>query len=619
MKHQALCNDILASVGGKKNINEVSHCMTRLRINVNSMDKVDINQLEAIAGIIGAVKKGDQVQIVIGNEINNVYNDFMELVGETKQNASTKKDGNAFERALNAISGIFNPIVPALAGAGMIKVLLVILKLTNILPVTSETYVILNTVSDSVFTFLPFLLAFTAAKKFRCNPFVAVALAGALMHPTFTTMMQSGTASLSFLGISVKLMSYSSTVLPIILGVWFMSYVEKLADKIMPSALKIVMVPALTLLISAPIVMMTIGPVANYLGNLLAQGVEVLFDKGGIFAGMIYGGIYSAMVVTGLHQGMVPVLVSSITTYGYNTISPASGSANMGQAGAAFAVWLKSKHMKTKAVAAGACVSACLGVTEPAIYGVNLRLKRPFLFAAIGGAAGGAFAAAFGCRAYVMGGPSFLTIPMFIGDDGNRWVFVLIAFIIAFTVAAVLTYLFGFEEIPLDEEDKGKEAPKEISADTMREAVSIQAPVSGEVVPLRDVPDATFANGMIGHGFAIEPSDPSIYAPVSGTVTTLFKTGHAIGITTAEGVEVLVHIGIDTVKLEGNYFQTCIQQNDQIQAGDLMVKVDLEGIRAKGYSAMTMVVVTNSLQFPKMKLLDHVQAFHGDAMMLAGK
>lgn len=613
MKNQKLCEDILKNVGGKGNVSDVSHCMTRLRVSVKDKSKVNLSKIDQLDGVMGAVDKGGQIQIIIGNEINAVYADFVELVGTISSKSSSKEKDvstSKMQKFFNTVAEIFNPIVPALAGAGMVKALLVILKLTGILSDASETYLVINTISDSVFTFLPCLLAYSSAKKFKANPYLAVALAATLLHPTFSGLRAEGVTHLSFFGVQLALVNYASSVIPIVFGVLFMSYVERFFDKIVPSFLKIVFVPALTILIAFPIVLLTVGPFAQWLGNLIADGVAVMFEKGGVFAGLIYGGIYSTLVVTGLHHGMVPVLVQGITTKGYNNISPASGSANMAQAGAAFAVWLKSKNEKTKAVAAGASVSALLGVTEPAIYGVNLRLKKPFLAAALGGAAGGAFAAAFGARAYAMGGPSFATLPMFIGDDGGKWKYVLIAFIIAFVVAAAVTYVVGFEEMPLDEEEGTQ--PK-----VLVDAEVIYSPVKGEFIPLVDVEDPTFSKGIVGNGFAIDPLENKIVSPVDGEVVTVFKTGHAIGIKTKTGMEVLVHVGIDTVKLDGEGFELKVKQGQQIKQGESLVEVDIEKVKAKGFSPVTVVVVTNKEEFPNYEVNDQLQVKSGDAIMKA--
>lgn len=314
------------------------------------------------------------------------------------------------------------------------------------LDATSNTYNVINTIANGIFTFLPFLLAASAAKQFGMNRYVALTICAAMMSSTWAALLADGTSSYSFLGIPFTVVNYSSSVLPMVFAVWFASYVEKLFDKIIPGALKIIMVPCLTMLIATPVALITIGPAANWVGLRLADVVNLLFEKGGIFAGMIYGGIYSSMVVLGIQHGMVPVLTQGISTQGFNYLSPASGSANMAQAGAAFGVWLKAKSKKTKTIAASATVAAVTGVTEPAIYGVNFKFKKPFLAAAIGGACGGAFASCFALKAYAMGGPSFLNFAMFIGEEPSNVWLVMAAFAIAFVVSAALTYVFGFDE-----------------------------------------------------------------------------------------------------------------------------------------------------------------------------
>ena len=614
MKYKDLCEKLLLNIGGKQNVSNVEHCMTRLRVTVVDKSKVKFNAIDQLDGVMGVVEKGNQVQVIIGNEINAVYNDFIELAGESNQHISStsnQDDQSKIQTFFNTIAEIFNPIVPALAGAGMIKALLVILKLTKVLTDDSQTFLIINTLSDSVFTFLPILLAYSSAKKFKSNPYLAVALAATMLHPTFSALQAEGITYLSFMGIHLNIVNYASSVIPIILGVFFMSYVERLAEKIVPSFLKVIFVPALTMFVAIPIVLLTVGPFAQWIGTGLANGVAFLFDKGGFVAGLIYGGIYSAMVVTGLHHGMVPVLVQGIASKGYNNISPASGSANMGQAGAAFAVWLKSKQEKTKAVAAGASISALLGVTEPAIYGVNLRLKKPFLAASIGGAIGGAIAVGFGGKAYAMGGPSFATLPMFIGDDGGKWLYVMLGFVVAFIVAAISAYVIGFEEVPLD----GDVQTNVEMADVER----LVAPVSGELIPLVDVPDPTFAKEILGYGFAINPAENEIVSPISGEVVSVFKTGHAIGIKSENGLEVLVHVGIDTVKLDGKYFDCRVKNGDKIVKGDPLVNIEKEKIIAAGYSPITMVIITNKEEFPNYEIYDTQLVSKKDDIMKVGK
>lgn len=456
MKYQKLMDDILINIGGKENISNAAHCMTRLRLTLKDQSKVNEEILKKVDGVMGVVNNGRQTQIVIGPSVSSLYKEFIEYTGmeeeaaveenldDVKSDLKNKK-GNVLTKFFETVAGIFNPIVPALAGAGLVRAILTIAVVCG-LDNTGNTYHVIDTIANGIFTFLPFLLAASAAKQFKMNQFVALTICAAMMSSNWAALIAEGTSSYSFLGIPFTVVNYSSSVLPMVFAIWFASYVEKYVDKVIPGALKIIMVPCLTMLIATPIALMTIGPVTNWIGLKLAEVVTILFEKGGVFAGLIYGGIYSAMVVLGIHHGMVPVLVQGITTQGFNYISPASGSANMAQAGAAFGVWIKSKNKKTKTIALSATIAAVTGVTEPAIYGVNFKFKKPFLAAGIGGAIGGAFASFFALKAYAMGGPSFLNFAMFIGDNPSNVWLVMAAFAISFIVSAVLTVIFSFDE-----------------------------------------------------------------------------------------------------------------------------------------------------------------------------
>ena len=448
-----LVSKIVEDMGGKANIASHTHCMTRLRITTHDDSRVLTDKIKNLKGIMGIVKKGDQWQIVIGPNVEEVYNSFVDYLNNSTEKGTVKEKhskGTWGANILNTIAGIFNPIVPALAGSGLIKVILALCLACHWLTDKSQTYIVLNVISDGVFNFLPFLLAYSSSKIFKMNTAVALGIAGAMLHPTFIQYLTAGKTTLQFFGITMHLVDYQTSVLPIILVICFASYIEKFLNRVIPKAIKIIVVPSFTLLLATPIALLIIGPLAQWIGTGLASGVNVMFDRWGIIASLLYGAFYSLIVVTGLQHGMVPILVDSISRYGFNHISPASGSSNMGQAGAAFGVWLRSKDRDTKAVAVSACISALSGVTEPAIYGVNLRLKKPFLYAGIGGAAGGLVAGILKAKCYALGGPSFLTLPMFIGDPNNVW-FVVLAFIVAFVVAAIITVIFGFEETPLKE------------------------------------------------------------------------------------------------------------------------------------------------------------------------
>ncbi|SEO88011.1 PTS system, beta-glucosides-specific IIC component [Amphibacillus marinus] len=615
MKNQSLYINILDNIGGKENISDVAHCMTRLRIALKDTKKVNLEALNNLEGSMGAVLKGNQVQIIIGNNIAQTYNQFTEFIQfdeNAVQNSSAKTKGNLLEKGLNNLASIFNPVVPALAGSGMLKAFLVIFRLTGILSDQSETYFILNTVSDAVFYFLPILLAYSASKVFKCNTFVAVALAGALMHPGFTNLMAEGTTQLSFIGLPINLMSYASSVLPAVFGVWFLSYVERFFNKFVPNAFKIVFVPAFTLLIAVPITLMVVGPVATYISNYISGGIEFLVERGGILAGIIYGGLQSTIVVAGLQHGILPLQIDAIARTGYNLYSPISGNNNVAQAGASFGVWLKSKNIRNKSVAASASISALLGISEPAVYGVTLRLKRPFLAAAIGAATGGAIAGGFGAQAYAIGGPSFVTLPMFISDTNPYNVIVVAgAFTVSFIVAAILTCILGFEEIIDDHKSERKEELGVVGD----EWIELASPVEGKVVPIEEVNDQVFSSKSIGNGVAIEPSSNKVYAPASGVVELVFKTQHAIGIKTNEGVEILIHLGIDTVRLDGKYFNTMVKEGDTIERGDLIGEYDYIKIREEGFAATAIMVVTNSKTFPEHFISDTVNTSRAEPIM----
>lgn len=456
MKYETMIDDILVNIGGKGNIENAAHCMTRLRLTLKDQGKVNEDALKSIDGVMGVVNKGVQTQIIIGPNVSNVYKEFVEIVGideeqvvdenldDVKSDLKNKK-GNLLTSFFETIAGIFNPIVPALAGAGLVRAILTIAVVCG-LDNTGNTYNVINTIANGIFTFLPFLLATSAAKQFKMNQFVALTICAAMMSGTWSGLLGEGVTSYSFLGIPFTVVNYASSVLPMVFAVWFASYVEKYVDKVIPGALKIVFVPCLTMIIATPIVLMTIGPVTSWIGLRIADAVTVLFEKGGVLSGLIYGGVYSSMVVLGIHHGMVPVLVQGITAQGFNYISPTSGSSNMAQAGAAFGVWLRSKNKKTKTIAMSATIAAITGVTEPAIYGINFKFKKPFMAAAIGGAVGGAFASFFALKAYAMGGPSFLNFAMFIGDNPSNVWLVMGAFALSFIIAAVLTIFFGFDE-----------------------------------------------------------------------------------------------------------------------------------------------------------------------------
>lgn len=453
MTKKICVSDIVQALGGKENIAQATHCATRLRVTTKDKSKINEAALKEIPGVVGMVNSGVQTQIIIGAEVNNVYREFVTLTGVDEEAAIDEnldlkadlknKKGKWMTRFFETVAAIFNPVVPALAGCGFLSALISIFMAFGV-STSQPTFKVIVTISMAIFTFLPFLLASSAAKVFKMNPYVAMTICAALMSPTWAGMIADGTATYTFLGIPFRTIDYSSSVLPIVFAILLASYIEHFLDKYIPGALKIILVPALTILIATPITLVTVGPLTYWIGEELAIGVNWLFANGGVFAGLVYGGIYSAMVLLGIQHGMVPVLTQMLATQGFNYVSPTSGAANIGQAGAAFGVWLKSKNKTLKGNAASAAFAACTGITEPVVYGVNVPLRTPFLFASIGGACGGAFACAFHLKSYVMGGPSFLSFGMFMGGENPLYncAMVMAGFVIAFAVAALLTVLF---------------------------------------------------------------------------------------------------------------------------------------------------------------------------------
>ncbi|AFZ92731.1 beta-glucoside-specific PTS transporter subunit IIABC [Bacillus velezensis] len=590
MDYHKISKEILQLVGGEENVQSVIHCMTRLRFNLYDNAKADRSGLEQTEGVMGTNISSGQFQIIVGNDVPKVYQALMESSGlsDESANKTSKQKKNVLSAVFDVISGVFTPILPAIAGAGMIKGLVALAVTFGWMSEKSQTHSILTAVGDGAFYFLPLLLAVSAARKFRCNPYVAAAVAGAILHPDLTALLGAG-KSISFIGLPVTAATYSSTVIPILLAIWLMSYVEKGIDRITPSSLKLIAVPMLTLVIVVPVILITVGPLGAILGNYLSVGVNDLFNHAGIAAMILLAGTFSLIIMTGMHYALVPIMINNIAQNGHDYILPAMFLANMGQAGASFAVFLKSKNKTFKSLAFTTGITALMGITEPAMYGVNMRLKKPFAAALIGGAAGGAFYGVTGVASYIVGGNAGLpSIPVFIGPT---FLYALIGLFISFAAGIAAALLIGFEDVQ-SERDKASEAPGVTAGGEI-----IHSPIKGEVKALSEVNDSVFSGGMMGKGFAILPEEGAAVSPVEGRVTAVFKTKHAIGITSARGAEVLIHIGLDTVRLDGRHFEMHVKEGDTVAPGDLLITFDIDEIKAAGFDVITPVIITNTDQY----------------------
>jgi beta-glucoside PTS system EIICBA component len=616
MKYEQLSKDILERVGGKENVNSVVHCVTRLRFKLKDESVAKTDEIKALDGVVTVMKSGGQYQVVIGNHVPDVYATLLKVgnlgtVNESNDSGNGEKLGLG-ARFIDMISGVFTPILGVLAATGMIKGFAALVLALGWMEATSGTYQLLNIAGDGLFNFLPIFLGYTAMKKFGGSPFVGMAIAAALVHPTLATLT-TGDAStvlfkgtifespihITFLGIPVILMSYASSVIPIILSTFVASKVEKGFKKIIPDVVKTFLVPFFTILIMVPLTFLVIGPISTWAGSLLGAATIWIYDLSPMIAGLLIGGFWQIFVMFGLHWGLVPIAINNISTLGYDPVLATTVMVCFAQIGAVLAVMLKTKDKGLKSLGIPAFISGIFGVTEPAIYGVTLPLKKPFIMSCIGGGIGGAIIGATAGKLWMFGGMGVFVIPTFIKPGsplGMAFWGAIIAMVVGFAVAFVLTYLFG---------GLGKEAPAVSAPEKKNEKTTaatgkkevVASPLTGEVIVLSEIKDAAFASGALGQGIAIEPSEGKLFSPVSGTVSALFPTKHAIGITTDEGAEILIHIGMDTVQLEGKHFAAHTEQGARVEKGQLLIEFNIAGIKEAGFPVTTPVVVTNHTQY----------------------
>ena len=586
---------LMIALGGKSNVTRMFHCMTRLRFYVKNrklVNEADIKKLPEISGINWYQ---DQFQVIAGNEVNELYDAL------AKKGLPTDEGGTAVvssqnksipNRIVDAITGCMTPMIPALTAAGMIKVVLTLLTTFKLVTDTSSTYQVINFIGDAAFYFMPFLIAANAARVFAVNESLALIIAGVFLHPNFTAMMDSGDP-IDFFSIPVTPTSYSYSVIPIILMVWIMSYIVKLVDRITPRIVKLILHPTLIILISAPIAIIVVGPLGGIIGDGLAVAINFLSAKLGFIIVGILAAAFPFIVMTGMHHALTPIGLNAIATGGSDSLIFVSQvCSNVAQGGAALAVAFRSKNHNMKQLASASGISALMGITEPALYGVTLKLKRPVAAAAIAAGIGGIVGGLLQVSLYIAQN-CLLAIPAFIGDKGmSNLLYGVIMIIVSFVGAFVLTCVFGFEDEPEEEEEAPSAQPQE-EKKPLVEKIQILSPVTGTAQDITEVPDATFSDKVLGDGMAVIPSEGKVYAPADGTVVNITDTKHGIMFKTTQGVELLIHIGLDTVNLKGEHFTAHVTSGTDVKAGDLLVEFDLDAIKAKGYNPVTPVVVTN--------------------------
>lgn len=613
MSYEKLAKEIIQGVGGEKNVVSLIHCATRLRFTLKDNSKADKAALQKNDGVITVKESGGQLQVVIGNTVPEVYNAIGNVSGILNESKSaSKSSGSGGQGAkkgigsvIDVISSIFAPLLGVMAGAGILKGLLLIASNFEWLQKTDTTYIILYAAADALFYFLPMLLAVTTARKFGGNTFTALTMAGALLYPTIIQLKTDGVAT-HFFGIPVVMMSYSSTVIPIILSVIVMSQLEKVCNRFIHESVKNFLTPLISLVIMLPVTLIVFGPFGVYVGNAIADGLLAAFSFSPLIAGAILGASWQILVIFGVHWGLVPVFINNIAVFGKDGIKPAATASVFAQTGAAFGVMLRTKNKKLKTLAGSATVTALFGITEPAVYGVTLPLKRPFIAGVIGGAVGGAIIGQAGTQAFASGAPGLLTLPIFYGPGGQGFPGLIIGITASFLVSAILTYVMGFKD-PVDEtEDGSKQVASSNNTDVsvalkgneiVKASQKVLSPLSGTIHPLSDVPDPAFSSEAMGKGVAIKPSEGRVVAPFDGKVTVAFKKKHALAVVSDSGAEMLIHVGIDTVKLDGQYFTSHVKEGDVVTAGQLLLEFDVEHIAAAGYETVTPIIVTNSTDY----------------------
>lgn len=615
--YRTLAGDILQEVGGESNVASLAHCATRLRFKLKDPTKAHKVAVEQLPGVITVMEAGGQFQVVIGNNVPLVFTEIgkiSKLVGDDAVEVAEK--GNLFNRFVALISSIFLPFLWTLAGAALLKAFVGAAAQFGWLDATSNTYAVLNATGDAVLKFLPVLLAITAAKRFKANQFTAVVLAGALMYLELTAWTGLEASPSDFFGIPVIAVSYVGSVIPIIVAVWLQGHLERFLDAKLPSVIRNFTTPLLTLLIMVPLTVLTVGPITTYAGKGISWVIMTIWTFAPWLAGALMGGLWQVFVIFGVHWAFVPVILNDLTLQGYSLITGALLAPVLAQAGAALAVFFRSKSAKRRGLAGPAAVSGFLaGITEPVIYGVNLPLKRPFIFGCVGGAIGGAIGAQAGSAMSGFALPSILSIPAYLPAGpitSASFVWQMIGTGLAVVIAFVLTFLFGVKDAP-DTEAASSDPIAEAAAIG---AMEVGAPVSGQLVALGKINDKVFAAGALGNGLGIVPSAGEVYAPFGGTVVSAFPTGHAFGIKSADGVEALVHIGIDTVQLAGKGFNSAVTQGQQVAAGDLLATVDLEAIKAAGFDPTTVLVITNTAEFAAVLPAENRLVTHGDTAIV---
>lgn len=642
-KYDGLARIIIQNVGGKENIESLTHCITRLRFKLKDESAANTEVLKETEGVVTVIQSGGQYMVVIGNHVADVFDavvkrGHLESVssgqnGEEHQEETEKEKQNPFDFFIGIVTSVFSPVLGMMCASGIIKGFLALFVALNVLDGTGSTYNILSALSDALFFYFPIILGYTAAKRFGISEFEGLVIGASMVYPS---MLSSSSLDVSSLfGIPVLMPAsgdYASSVIPVICAVAFAAWFEKRYKKYIPDTIKLFAVPLITCFVTVCLTLWVIGPVASAASELLTTGLMAVYNFSPVVMGVVVGGLWQVLVMFGLHWAIVPVMINNVQTVGFDMVQVGMFGTTFVQTGAVIAIYLRTKDKRMKSLCVPAIISGVAGVTEPAIYGITLPKKKPFIQSCIVAAIAGGAIAAMGARYYVVPGMGIFGYTAFVntatGDFSGMAVAVVIS-ILALIAGFILVY-FTYKEGTLP--GQGKKAAAVTAAEEKVEVtsaktesieaaneeiseISIHAPIKGKVIPLSEVPDEAFAAGILGRGAALIPDEGKVYAPASGQIVSFFPTGHAIGMVTDEGVEILIHVGMDTVQLDGKGFTPRASQGDHVEKGQLLLEFNMEQIKEAGFSLVTPVIITNTTNYKEIKMTEHKEAEPGEILL----
>lgn len=618
-KFTDLAKQILEAVGGPENVQSLEHCATRLRFTLYDQKKASDQKTEAIKGVLGLVKSGGQYQVVIGNDVSFVFQEINEMAKFDAKGQKVKSDEKWMNKFFGAIIACISPVIIPLTGVGLLKTLLIILSTTHILEPDNINYQFLDVMSNVAIYFMPLIVAYGASKRFDCNTGLAITIVGMLLMPNFMQLAATE-GGVAFLGIPIVNTSYSGQIFPAIIIVFIMSYVEKFVKKILPSSVRMLFYPVIVTVIMMTLAITILGPLGYLISNVLVTGIEFLNAHNmGWVAPLLWATFAPLLIMTGLHLAFSPIMIASFATLGYDSfLTVGSLCNNMAMAGVGFAIFLKAKSKSLKQVSLPSAITAFAGgVTEPLLYGIALPLKKPLIAAMIGGGAAGLWAVINQLRLYAMVRQSCFGVLGYISDVQPRnFMNSIITLVIAVVVGFVACWILGFDEERFLDEDM-EEEKKSVEKETGNKSIGTQvaSPLNGKIVPIKQVKDDIFAQEMMGKGIAIEPASGEVAAPFDGEVMMVADSKHAIGLRSKEGLELLIHVGLNTVELKGKYFEVKVKEGDKIIQGQLLMVFDNKALRKDGYELTTPVIVTNSKDYLDVVPVDAEQIEQQDILL----